>query len=212
MTDPEPAVKSSNLRVVKDPMPAISITDTEPGGKSASQELATKNANPVQTTTRKDTSSPAYTRPRYLFLRTNRGSVNNGSCRRVIHNISDLFEEYSLQNMYSLKESLSIFVGKTGNFFHCKPAVIVQLFFFLQIKTRLKVTSILLCENYFLGQNIMDTWRDFQVTVCTFIVTASSSSVLLLSTIKQQAEQAVKKLQSLEYIKHVIISADRPIH
>ena len=54
----------------------------------------------------------------------------------------------------------------------------------------------------------MDTWGDFQITLCTFIVKASSFLVFLLSTNKQQAEQTIKKLgiESLEYMNHVIIS------
>ena len=119
-----------------DPAAVDSITGPEPGVKNAAQDQATINANPVQTTTRKDTSSPAYTRPRSLSLRAGRESVNTGGGRLVIHDFSDLFEEYSLQNIYSLKESLNTFIEKTGNFFHCRQAVIVQIFLFLQIKTR----------------------------------------------------------------------------
>ena len=53
----------------------------------------------------------------------------------------------------------------------------------------------------------MDTWRYFKMTLCSSIVETSSSSVLLLSTIKEQTEQAVRKLgtQSLEYTKDVML-------
>ena len=140
VTDSGPAVKLSHQRPVKNSVDQVavnSITGQEPGVKNAAQDQATINTNPVQATTGKDTRSPAYTRPRSHSLRTGRESANNtGASRRVIREFSDLFEEYSLQNIYSLKESLNIFIGKIGNFFHCRQAVIVKIYFFLQIKTR----------------------------------------------------------------------------
>ena len=137
MTDPGPEVKYSNQKPVKnsvDPVAVNSITGQEPGVKNAAQDQATINANPVQATTRKDTRSPSYTRPRSLSLRKGRESVNNSTNRRVIHEFSYLFEEYSLQNIYSLKESLNTLIGKIGNFFHYRQAVIVQIFYFYKLK------------------------------------------------------------------------------